>query len=75
MFADLPKDQGEFGRHICAGCAYDKGYELGERRADLINLQQELSSLPSSQAKQVRHKSPYFAFALGYADGLRASYQ
>lgn len=73
-FNRLPKDQGRFGRHVCAGCAYERGYQLGFRKVTAINIESEFVNLLDSQASSVRHKSPYVAFALGYADGLFNSY-
>nr|WP_320166597.1 hypothetical protein [uncultured Methylophaga sp.] len=72
FFESLPNDQGGAGRHKCAGCAYEKGYELGVIRAE--ELLMNLDDLPESQAGAVRHKSPHAAFALGYNDGVHASY-
>lgn len=71
-FQDLPDNQGGPGRHKCAGCAYEFGYQAGHNRANKISI--DLNSLPSSQAGSVRHKSPHAAFALGYLDGVLASY-
>lgn len=34
IMALLPYDQGGRGRHKCAACAYEKGYELGLRMAE-----------------------------------------
>ena len=28
QYNNLPVDQGGAGRHRCAGCAYERGYEL-----------------------------------------------
>jgi hypothetical protein len=72
-FASLPTDQGGAGRHRCAGCAYEKGFEAGELRAEEIFL--NLDELPESQAGTVRHKSPHATFALGYLDGVHKSYK
>lgn len=74
FFSLLPKDQGDFGRHKCAGCAYEKGFELGSRKILNIDLQYEIESIQDSQAQEVRHKSPYLAFALGYSEGLEQYY-
>lgn len=68
----LPIDQGGTGRHRCAACAYERGYQAGKRREEKLDL--DLDSLPSSQAGTVRHKSPQAAYALGYADGVLESY-
>ena len=68
----LPHDQGGFGRHKCSGCAYEAGYQSGQRRDEQLNI--NLDSLPESQAGTVRHKSPHAAFAQGYYDGVHSSY-
>ena len=72
LFSSLPEDQGGSGRHICAGCAYEKGYNDGLLRKETLNL--DLSSLNDSQAGTVIHRSPHAAFALGYQNGVRESY-
>ena len=71
-FLDLPLDQGGKGRHKCAGCAYEKGYNDGKALKESIQL--ELDSLPISQAGTVRHKSPHAAYALGYLKGVSDFY-
>lgn len=71
-FASLPHDQGGAGRHGCAGCAYERGFEQGSRRAENIAL--DLDTLPVSQAGTVRHRSPHAAWAMGYQDGVHHSY-
>jgi hypothetical protein len=73
LFNNLPYDQGGEGRHKCAGCAYERGMEQGERMQEQMNL--DLNSLPESQAGTVRHKSPHAAFAQGYLDGVRRHYE
>lgn len=72
-FDSLPYDQSGAGRHRCAGCAYDKGFQDGLDRREQVNL--DLDSLPESQAGTVRHKSPHAAWAMGYQDGVTASYR
>ena len=71
MFRYLPNDQAAGGRHRCAGCAYDRGFEHGRRRAESPHL--DLESLPLSVA--VKHKSPHAAWALGYGHGVKRSYE
>lgn len=71
-FSSLPIDQGGSGRHKCCGCAYDRGYELGLNRTDVLDI--DLDTLPDSQAGTGRHRSPHAAFARGYFDGVVASY-
>ncbi len=73
MFENLPDHQGGAGRHKCAGCAYEAGWEAGYKRQEKLDIR--LSSLPDSQAGTVRHKSPHAAFALGYQHGVEASYK
>jgi hypothetical protein len=71
-FETLPLDQGGAGRHRCCGCAYERGYDLGLKREEQLNI--DIESLPESQAGTVRHRSPHAAFAMGYQDGVRQSY-
>jgi len=73
MFNNLPFDQGGAGRHKCAGCAYELGYNDGLQRKERIHI--DLDNLPESQAGTVRHKSPHAAYAQGYYDGVTKSYQ
>lgn len=70
---NLPEDQGGHGRHRCAGCAYERGYQDGLERKEQINL--DLDSLPESQAGTVRHKSLHAAYAAGYLAGVEKSYE
>jgi hypothetical protein len=72
-FKSLPYDQGGFGRHKCAGCAYEAGYRAGLNREEQINI--KLDALPESQAGTIRHKSPHAAFAEGYRAGIEKSYE
>lgn len=71
-FEALPEDQGGEGRHKCAGCAYELGFEAGRALATEMTL--DLGSLLESQAGTVRHKSPHAAWALGYLNGVKAHY-
>ena len=70
QYNNLPVDQ---GRHRCAGCAYERGYEDGLNRKEKLDL--DLDSLPESQAGTVRHKSPHAAYAAGYLAGVEDSYK
>ena len=72
-FNSLPHDQGGYGRHKCAGCAYEAGYNAGLNREEKINI--NLDELPISQAGTIRHKSPHAAFAEGYRAGVEKSYE
>lgn len=70
----LPEDQGGKGRHKCAACAYDLGFNAGYTLDEQINLSELLNSLEESQAKGQRHKSPHAAYAQGYLDGVNKYY-
>lgn len=72
IFEELPYDQGGEGRHKCAGCAYDAGLAAGKLRKENVAI--DLGPLPESQAGAVRHKSPHAAWALGYLEGVKQSY-
>jgi hypothetical protein len=71
----LPTDQGGKGRHKCAACAYELGYNAGINLDEQINLGNLLNSLDESQAQAQRHKSPHAAYAKGYLDGVIDSYK
>ena len=75
VMATLPYDQGGRGRHKCAACAYEKGYELGLQMAEEFSIADVLEQLDESQAQQQRHKSPHAAFALGYFKGVEDAYK
>ena len=45
IMADLPLDQGGKGRHKCAACAYEKGFEAGKELEEIINLSEIFDSL------------------------------
>lgn len=62
----IPADQGGVGRHKCAACAYEAGYNLNGN----LNINSVLENLEESQAGAQRHKSPHAAFALGYYNGI-----
>lgn len=70
-FESLPHDQSGPGRHRCAGCAYELGYEAGKRGDTRFRL--NLDALPDSQAGSVRHRDPEAAYALGYRLGAMAA--
>lgn len=61
----LPYSQGGPGRHKCAACAYEEGYEDGMRgvKRDVDSV---LETLPEGQAKNQRHKSCESAYEKGY---------
>jgi hypothetical protein len=75
IMEQFPFDQGGKGRHKCAACAYEAGYQDGLQQEENINLSQLFDSLEESQAAAQRHKSPHAAYAQGYLDGVIESYQ
>lgn len=75
IMKNLPINQGGRGRHKCAACAYEKGYELGKKLAEHFDVGEILDELEDSQAKSQRHKSPHAAFAHGYFDGVKDAYK
>ncbi len=68
----LSDGQYKTGRHKCAGCAYELGYQDGLKRNEK-NIEQRMQDLDDSQAGPQRHKSAQEAYALGYKNGLAAS--
>ncbi|MDL2262862.1 hypothetical protein LJC11_05115 [Bacteroidales bacterium OttesenSCG-928-I21] len=74
---DLPIGQEGIGRHKCASCAYEIGYQHGLKKEENINLGDILDSLEESQKKEGirRHKSPHAAYSLGYYHGVIKSYE
>ena len=71
IMSALPTDQGGVGRHKCAACAYEAGYQAGYNLDGTLSIDNVLLSLEESQAGAQRHKSPHAAFALGYYNGVR----
>lgn len=71
MFEVLPENQGQTGRHKCAGCAYDLGKwhaMIGVPKASDDGV---LADLAESQASYVRHKDAFSAYLMGYEHGLK----
>ena len=68
--SSLPTDQGGVGRHKCAACAYEAGYQAGYNLDETLSIDNVLMNLEESQASAQRHKSPHAAFALGYYNGV-----
>lgn len=66
----LPTDQGGIGRHKCAACAYEAGFDAGYNLNGTLSIDNVLADLEESQAGAQRHKSPHAAYALGYYDGI-----
>ena len=75
IMGKLPVDQGGWGRHKCAACAYKRGYDDGLKHRTQIDFDEIMKDLDKSQAQAQRHKSPHAAYALGYADGVSDSYK
>ena len=75
IMLSLPTDQGGVGRHKCAACAYEAGYQAGYNLDGTLCIDNVLINLEESQAGAQRHKSPHAAFAQGYLDGVRSFYK
>lgn len=69
MFDDLPnaQDNQNGGRHKCAACAYVEGLQDALKEQPKKN---NLSHLPFSQAKNIRHKDAKMAYDKGYDYGI-----
>lgn len=67
---DLPISQGNFERHKCASCAYEKGLENGSHRLLNFDLENFISNLEESQRGDRRHRSAIEAYTLGFFHGL-----
>lgn len=70
IMLSLPTDQGGVGRHKCAACAYEAGYQAGYNLHGALSIDNVLMNLEESQAGAHRHKSPHAAYALGYYHGV-----
>lgn len=68
IMANLPITQGGSGRHKCAACAFEEGYNDGLKGLRR-NIETVMNSLPDGQAKAQRHKSPELAYAKGLEIG------
>lgn len=66
----LSIDQSLPGRHKCASCAYERGYEDGKQNLPKLSIEILSKELSFSQAKQRRHRSVSEAYELGYQNGL-----
>ena len=67
---DLPISQGNFERHKCASCAYEKGLENGRKKLLNFDLENFISNLDESQKGIRRHRSATEAYTLGFFHGL-----
>lgn len=74
-FSKFPKDQGDFSRHKCAGCAYELGYQAGYVKQSSLDMKAAIDSIQESQASHVRHISPMAAYAQGYVEGITQYYR
>ena len=66
---DLPINQGGIGRHKCASCAYEKGFENGKNHIENFNIENFVSDLPYSQKGLRRHRDVIEAYELGFYHG------
>lgn len=64
------QDNQHKGRHVCAGCAYEKGVRDG---LDNNPRMTSFSSLNISQAGEGRHKDPLAIYKAGYDLGQEIS--
>lgn len=65
-FESIPKYQGAFVRHKCAGCAFELGYFHAINGMPKAKNDSVLKSVPYSQAGTVRHKDAFTAYIDGY---------
>ena len=70
---NLPISQGNFERHKCASCAYEKGLENGKLKVLNFDLKLFISSLEESQKGDRRHRSAIEAYTLGFFHGLNGA--
>jgi hypothetical protein len=66
MFAALPENQGQAGRHKCAGCAVELAVLNKAKGIPASNDDSILATLPESQAGNVRHKDAFAAYQMVY---------
>ena len=69
-FDYLPKYQGTFSRHKCAGCAFELGYFHAINGIPKAVDDSVLDKIPYSQAGSVRHKDAFIAYHDGYKFAL-----
>lgn len=67
---NLPISQGNFERHKCASCAYEKGLENGTQKLLNFDLENFITNLKESQRGDRRHRSAIEAYTLGFFHGL-----
>lgn len=66
MFSVLPENQGQTGRHRCAGCAFELALLNKAAGIPASNNDSFLETIPFSQAGEVRHKDAYAAYQMAY---------
>lgn len=66
---DLPINQGGDGRHKCASCAYEKGFENGKNHISQFDILLFINNLPESQKGLRRHRDVFEAYELGFYHG------
>jgi hypothetical protein len=67
---NLPISQGNFERHKCASCAYEKGLLNGTQKLLNFDLENFITNLEESQRGDRRHRSAIEAYTLGFFHGL-----
>lgn len=65
-FDYLSDNQGQTGRHKCAGCAFELGRQHALIGAPKAKNDSVLEYIPDSQAGAVRHKDAFEAYNHGY---------
>ena len=70
IIAGLPIRQGGTGRHKCAACAYEAGFENGQNRNVSFDINGFINKLERSQKGVRRHKDPLEAYSIGFFHGL-----
>lgn len=66
----LNEDQSNPGRHKCAPCSYQNGYEDGKNNKPKRDFKEMCDTLPINQRGAGRHKSVQEAYDLGYTNGV-----
>ena len=70
LWDDVPSNQGGYGRHICAACAYNLGYEHGSNDRN-PSISETMPCLPESQRSLWRHKDVSTAYCIGFIKGRK----
>lgn len=64
-------NQGGSGRHKCASCAYEIGFNDGKNGLEKQDINKVNETLPYSQKAKRRHRSTEEAYNLGYLNGKK----